>query len=70
MNDIITTACKFVTSSIGRKIIVALTGSCLLLFLVGHLAGNMTIYGDALRRASPPGLTPTPRVCTPCPYGC
>ena len=45
MNDIITTACKFVTSSIGRKIIVALTGSCLLLFLVGHLAGNMTIFG-------------------------
>ena len=45
MNDIITTACKFVTSSIGRKILVALTGACLLLFLVGHLAGNMTIYG-------------------------
>lgn len=45
MNDIITTACKFVTSSIGRKILVALTGSCLLLFLVGHLAGNMTIFG-------------------------
>lgn len=45
MNDIITTACRFVTSSIGRKILVALTGSCLLLFLVGHLAGNMTIYG-------------------------
>ncbi len=47
MNDIITTACKFVTSSIGRKIIVALTGACLLLFLVGHLAGNLTIFaGD------------------------
>lgn len=45
MNDIITTACKFVTSSIGRKILVALTGMCLLLFLVGHLAGNMTIFG-------------------------
>ena len=45
MNDIITTASKFVTSSIGRKILVALTGACLLLFLVGHLAGNMTIYG-------------------------
>lgn len=45
MNDIITTACKFVTSSIGRKILVALTGTCLLLFLVGHLAGNMTIWG-------------------------
>ncbi|MBQ2379393.1 MAG: succinate dehydrogenase cytochrome b subunit [Akkermansia sp.] len=45
MNDIITTACKFVTSSIGRKILVALTGACLLLFLVGHLAGNITIFG-------------------------
>lgn len=45
MNDIITTVCKFVTSSIGRKVLVALTGACLLLFLVGHLVGNMTIYG-------------------------
>lgn len=54
MNDIITTACKFVTSSIGRKILVALTGSCLLLFLVGHLAGNMTIYGgDGANPADP-----------------
>ncbi len=53
MNDIITTACKFVTSSIGRKIIVALTGSCLLLFLVGHLAGNMTIYGGSPAQGEP-----------------
>ena len=53
MNDIITTACKFVTSSIGRKIIVALTGSCLLLFLVGHLAGNMTIYGGCPAQGEP-----------------
>lgn len=54
MNDIITTACKFVTSSIGRKILVALTGTCLLLFLVGHLAGNMTIYGgDGANPADP-----------------
>lgn len=54
MNDIITTACKFVTSSIGRKILVALTGACLLLFLVGHLAGNMTIYGgDGANPADP-----------------
>ena len=45
MKDIITTICQFVTSSVGRKVIVALTGACLLLFLVGHLAGNMTIYG-------------------------
>lgn len=45
MKDIITIACQFVTSSVGRKILVAITGACLLLFLVGHLAGNMTIYG-------------------------
>ncbi len=52
MNEIITTVCKFVTSSIGRKIVVALTGVCLLLFLVGHLAGNMTIYGSTESGAS------------------
>ena len=33
------------TSSIGRKIIVALTGLCLVLFLAGHLAGNLLIFG-------------------------
>ncbi len=38
---------QFVTSSVGRKIIVALTGACLLLFLLGHLAGNLTIYGGS-----------------------
>lgn len=47
MNAIVQTACKFVTSSIGRKILVALTGACLLAFLVGHLIGNLTIYGGA-----------------------
>ena len=45
MNAIVQTACKFVTSSIGRKILVALTGACLLLFLVGHLIGNLLIFG-------------------------
>lgn len=45
MNAIVQTACKFVTSSIGRKILVAITGACLLAFLVGHLIGNLTIYG-------------------------
>lgn len=42
------TACRFVTSSIGRKIIVAITGACLLLFLVGHLVGNLLMYGDSI----------------------
>lgn len=48
MNALIKTACRFVTSSIGRKIIVALTGASLLIFLVGHLAGNLLMYGDPI----------------------
>ena len=36
--------CAFVKSSIGRKIIVALTGLALVLFLAGHLTGNLLIY--------------------------
>ncbi|MEM7010225.1 MAG: succinate dehydrogenase cytochrome b subunit [Verrucomicrobiota bacterium] len=34
----------FCSSSIGRKILVAVTGIALLLFLAGHLAGNLLIY--------------------------
>lgn len=45
MNALVKTACTFVTSSIGRKIIVALTGLSLVLFLAGHLVGNLLIYG-------------------------
>ena len=45
MNSLVKTICTFVTSSIGRKIIVALTGLCLVLFLAGHLAGNLLIFG-------------------------
>lgn len=45
MNALVKTICTFVTSSIGRKIIVALTGLCLVLFLAGHLAGNLLIFG-------------------------
>ena len=36
--------CAVVKSSIGRKIIVALTGLALVLVLAGHLAGNLLIY--------------------------
>lgn len=36
--------CRFVTSSIGKKIIVALTGAALVLFLAGHLVGNLVMY--------------------------
>ena len=46
MNALVKTICTFVTSSIGRKIIVALTGLCLVLFLAGHLAGNLLIFEE------------------------
>src|SRR5437762_707474 len=36
---------KYFNSSIGRKQIVAFTGLLLILFLIGHLAGNLLIYG-------------------------
>ncbi len=36
--------CAFLKSSIGRKIIVALTGLALVLFLAGHLSGNLLIF--------------------------
>lgn len=36
--------CAFIKSSIGRKIIVALTGLALVLFLAGHLSGNLLIF--------------------------
>lgn len=34
----------FVKSSIGRKIIVAVTGLALVLFLAGHLTGNLLVF--------------------------
>src|SRR5436853_7639368 len=35
---------EFVHSSIGRKMIVALTGVILILFVIGHLLGNLQIF--------------------------
>jgi len=32
-------------TSIGKKLMMAITGSCFCCFLLGHLAGNLTIYG-------------------------
>ena len=32
-------------SSIGKKLLMSLTGFAFMLFLMGHLAGNLTIYG-------------------------
>ena len=31
-------------SSVGKKLLMALTGLCFCLFLIGHLAGNLTMY--------------------------
>ena len=35
---------KFTNSSIGKKFVMAVTGLALILFLVIHLAGNLTLY--------------------------
>ena len=32
-------------SSIGKKLVMAVTGICLMLFLIIHLAGNLSLYG-------------------------
>lgn len=44
MNSIIKPLCSFIKSSIGRKMIVAVTGTMLYLFLAGHMAGNLTVF--------------------------
>ena len=36
---------QFLTSSIGRKILMAITGQCMVMFIVIHLIGNSTIFG-------------------------
>ncbi len=35
---------RFFSSSIGRKVLMALTGLCFILFLSAHLAGNLLLY--------------------------
>src|ERR1700720_828416 len=35
---------EFCHSSVGRKVIVAVTGVILILFVIGHLLGNLQIY--------------------------
>ena len=37
---------KFLHSTIGRKVLMALTGLALIVFLIGHLIGNLTLYAD------------------------
>lgn len=44
MNASTCSACAIWNSSIGKKLIVAVTGLVLVLFLAGHLAGNLLIF--------------------------
>jgi len=44
MNAIIASLTAIWTSSIGKKLIVALTGVFLVLFLAGHLVGNLLVF--------------------------
>ena len=36
--------CRFWQSSIGKKLVVAITGAFIVLFLAGHLVGNLLIF--------------------------
>ncbi len=38
---------KALNSQVGRKIMTGITGIGLMLFLIGHLGGNLTIFGSA-----------------------
>ncbi len=44
MSPLVSTICQFWSSSIGKKVVVALTGIVLVGFLAGHLAGNLLVY--------------------------
>lgn len=53
---------RFSTSSVGRQILVAVSGFFMLLFVIGHLLGNLTVfagldvinsYADKLHRLGP-----------------
>lgn len=44
MNPLGKALLRFWRSSIGRKIVVAVTGALLVLFLLGHVAGNLLVF--------------------------
>jgi succinate dehydrogenase / fumarate reductase, cytochrome b subunit len=50
MPPVVQSACRFCRSSIGKKILVALTGAVMVAFVTGHLLGNLLVFGgpDAL----------------------
>lgn len=44
MSPLLTSCKTFLGSSIGKKLLVALTGAVLVLFLLGHMIGNLLIF--------------------------
>ncbi len=38
---------NFYRSTIGKKVVAAVTGACLLLFLIGHMTGNLKAFAGA-----------------------
>lgn len=44
MNALSRSLCSFWNSSIGKKLIVAVTGLAMVLFLAGHLTGNLLVF--------------------------
>ncbi len=44
MNLLGKSLCQFWKSSIGKKLVVAVTGAMLVLFLLGHIAGNLLVF--------------------------
>lgn len=44
MNSLGKSLCLFWNSSIGKKIVVAVTGILLVFFLLGHMAGNLLVF--------------------------
>jgi succinate dehydrogenase / fumarate reductase cytochrome b subunit len=44
MNALTRCLCSYWSSSIGKKLVVAITGLALVVFLAGHLSGNMLMY--------------------------
>lgn len=44
MNAVFDSLSRFYHSSIGKKILVALTGAALLIFVLGHMIGNLLVF--------------------------
>jgi succinate dehydrogenase / fumarate reductase, cytochrome b subunit len=47
MTSVTDSLCRFYASSVGKKIVVALTGLALVVFVLGHMIGNLLIFAGA-----------------------